>query len=934
MALAVLFAHWYGLLQLYLLATFRRSITLRTLFSAFMLGLAVVAPLTLFVQQLWLRAFLEIAPLFGTRIFKYEVDLVAPYTVDPFIEEVLKALPILLLLKLPFTKRQLGVVDSILLGAAIGAGFGFAENLIRVSVWSAQAASTSTGWQIGLLADVLSVSHPVGLLSRGLLPNPMPSSIPELRQFNFLGRSWYLHDAFNPHLVWSAIAGFGIGYAYHSQKRWRLVGLLVTLWVGIDHAFYNFSLINSEITGLANLAAVLSLPTGYGERTVLALMLMFTLGWWMDYRATSSALRRYPHLLLPGEASLPNTPFTAILAIARLPIPVLFSSLAYLHQRNEIARCASNEPLEKRLLLLKHTLLAQAELCRSGFPSLWWIAEELARVVNLVPLALARILRPRGVGQTLASAALMISLAALLFSLLHGVLSSFPETRAVRQFYRQPSVHTLACLLQVGMLMVGLVSLASQYRSLRNFSLSRTPMSLAVAQALHATSMVSALGWGLVALVGNLGDPRASLLGWHISSAYRVADVEDALITLLGLLALLTWFLALCNPMLGAVVLTSRALSVALGLYSLYASLAGRRLFSQKPLSPQERLSAAGDAFLFVLPYPFKFLSNIHWLRTLLGFARANRHTLLGRGLYLLIRRATPGVSRGLRYVSIESRWTVDALERVELLVWKPYEAYKLSQDIVELRDKLASALARERLADELIWYGYPDQARRVYYSALEQYPPGSSEHIRVSLKIARAHLLQGDVERALEVVNQAIREAEIQITQSSPALHSDNPSGESTSDVLEFDLLQAQLARGELLLVAGRYEEALSSYEQALSLAKQVQALPEMHQAQLGIGESLLHLRRAEEAVTTIEHSLSLAQQIGTRPDLEARSLALLACAKQVTGETEHALSLSYQALEKLKLVPVDTRPSLLGWIQQRFTRFGVTVAVGKLPA
>lgn len=928
MVLGVLLAHWYGLLQLYLLATLRRTVTLRTMLAAFMLGLGVVAPLTLVVQQLWQRALPDVASWFGIRVLKFEIDLFAAYTLDPFLEEVLKALPLLILLRLPLTRTRLGMVDTILLGAAIGAGFGFAENLIRVSVWAAQSVPASAGWEIALLFNVVAVPYPSKL--SGLLPNPMHSTLLELNSFSFLNQTWHLHDSFNPHLVWTAIAGFGIGYASLSQKRWRLMGLLLVVWVGIDHAFFNYVLSGQPVRGFAQIAAALSLPTGYGERTVLVLLLLLCVGWWMDYRTMKQTIRQHSYLALPSEVSGDLAPISTLLALTKLPLSALPAALTYLHQRNEVARDPANAQLMGRLLLAKHTTLAKADLSKSGFPPLWWFVEEAARLTSLLTFLLRRALRPRSAGEALASAIFWTSLTALLFSLAHGLLSSLPETHAVRQFYRQPLLYTLARLLQVGMLAVAIISVVAYYRALHSFSLTTTPSSLVIAQVLQVVTTVSAVVWGTFVLLVSFGDPKTPLLAPHISSAYSLADLEDGLITLLGILALMVWLMALCNPALGVLVFSSQVLSLSLGLYSLYVAITGRRLFSQKPVDAQARLSSLGDVVLFVLPLPFRFFSGAQKIRGVLAFARANRRTPLGRWFYSLIRHATPGMGRKLKYVTANANWTVDALEIVDLFVWKPLEIYKLSQATVELRDRLASAIARERLADELVWYGYPGQARHVYHDTLPRYPAGSHDRTRLYLKVSQTYILEGETKRALETVEQAIQEAETQIIHEVDQITSPSDSTRESSPVgsPSLDLVRVHLAKGELLLNAGLYNEALTSYSEALKLTEHIAALPEMHTAQLGIGESLLNLGRLNEATDVIERSLHLAQQMGSRSDLEAKSLALLACAKQANGEAELATSLSNEALRRLETIATETRLAISQWIERRFIHFGVSNA------
>jgi RsiW-degrading membrane proteinase PrsW (M82 family) len=208
-------------LQIYVLQLFvlSRSKTLRWrgVGLSFSCGFLVVAPLCA-VLSTWLahrgRSDIE-AILYMSQI--------APVTLAGPVEEILKLLPVfLVLLFAPTRARSLSVLDFTLLGLASGAGFEFAEEGARRIV--SYGKSTS-------LAEALA---PEGqhTASHGF--------------FEFLGGVGASgHGAFfSGHAISTAIVATCIGLMWRSRHRVRwmwlpVVGLAVQI---MDHALYNWSM--------------------------------------------------------------------------------------------------------------------------------------------------------------------------------------------------------------------------------------------------------------------------------------------------------------------------------------------------------------------------------------------------------------------------------------------------------------------------------------------------------------------------------------------------------------------------------------------------------------------------------------------------------------------------------------------------------------------
>ncbi len=143
MILAIVFAQVWGVLQLILLGTLARTVRVRTVLAAMAVGLYAIGPLTVILQLSWIRV---VAALVGKSVS--DMTGVASYTVDPFIEEALKLLPLVLLMLIPAVRRQWSLTDCVLIAAAVGSGYGLAEHLYRYASTPGMAEGVSGGWAI------------------------------------------------------------------------------------------------------------------------------------------------------------------------------------------------------------------------------------------------------------------------------------------------------------------------------------------------------------------------------------------------------------------------------------------------------------------------------------------------------------------------------------------------------------------------------------------------------------------------------------------------------------------------------------------------------------------------------------------------------------------------------------------------------------------
>jgi RsiW-degrading membrane proteinase PrsW (M82 family) len=139
--LAIAFAHVWGILQLIVLGSFARTVSIRTVLAAMAAGFYACAAFAALLESVWIG---PTAWITGTPYA--DVVQIASYTVDPFIEEAVKIIPLaMLLLWVRVIRHQWSITDCIIVGAALGSGFGLAEDLYRFSVRRMQSGPDRIG---------------------------------------------------------------------------------------------------------------------------------------------------------------------------------------------------------------------------------------------------------------------------------------------------------------------------------------------------------------------------------------------------------------------------------------------------------------------------------------------------------------------------------------------------------------------------------------------------------------------------------------------------------------------------------------------------------------------------------------------------------------------------------------------------------------------
>ncbi|MBM6400793.1 PrsW family glutamic-type intramembrane protease [Phycicoccus sonneratiae] len=285
MLLLMVVAAIVAVTQLTVLGSPARSVRWSTVVQALAVGALVCGVGAAVLQWGWTRAVgaLGVATVADVQRF-------AAWTVDPVIEEVAKVLPLLWLAwRRPRAYRQLGYVDHLLLGAALGMGFELLEAVLRFSRLGLAATHVHGGYLVSAgLGGTVTVPS---LWTSGTSWLPVPAAYSEL--FASAGDT-------PQHLVWTAFAALGIAWFGRRRDALRLLGLLPTLGVALDHANYNARL---ELPPHAD--GVLSdLLAWFGDHLHLLLVPALLVAVVLDRLALARGRRERPDVLLAGERTM------------------------------------------------------------------------------------------------------------------------------------------------------------------------------------------------------------------------------------------------------------------------------------------------------------------------------------------------------------------------------------------------------------------------------------------------------------------------------------------------------------------------------------------------------------------------------------------------------------------------------------------------------
>ena len=242
MLLSMVVAMLYGPWQLWVLASPTRTIQFRTVSLGVLAGVAVAFPVSVGIEWAWVAAA-------GSWWNGYTFELVdwAGWTVDPFIEEVVRLLPlVLVMLAVAKARQQWAVTDLVVLGFGVGSGYRLAEHVARfgeeVRGPFAQVSNDS-GWVIGL----------AGFRGTTLVPYPwvwLRQWIPEGVQIDSFGADQVMIGTHNLIAIWGTFGGLAVGLWVLSKRDggfWspvlvRVVAVTLVGFAGLAHAQINADL--------------------------------------------------------------------------------------------------------------------------------------------------------------------------------------------------------------------------------------------------------------------------------------------------------------------------------------------------------------------------------------------------------------------------------------------------------------------------------------------------------------------------------------------------------------------------------------------------------------------------------------------------------------------------------------------------------------------
>lgn len=268
----------WGVLQLFMLSSLTRSLRLSTVLRAFAVGVYGCGVLAALVELAYTRM---MADQSGRALA--EVVKTTSYTVAPWVEELIKVAPLVLIGLHVKVRRQWGVADFTVLGAALGAGFGLLESVLRYSLDAKRAIPRDGGW---VIPDSLSppfVPGPAKVFTAWL---PAPSGSIDLGQVATA-------TTFS-HLVWTATAGFGVGLLWRTRGWWRLLSVLPVALAITHHTLNNYAVTDSAGQ------ATQWLETLDGKAWAMPLVCL-TLALLLDLRQLNRAKRTVTGVLLTAE---------------------------------------------------------------------------------------------------------------------------------------------------------------------------------------------------------------------------------------------------------------------------------------------------------------------------------------------------------------------------------------------------------------------------------------------------------------------------------------------------------------------------------------------------------------------------------------------------------------------------------------------------------
>ncbi|MFF5495174.1 PrsW family intramembrane metalloprotease [Streptomyces aquilus] len=520
MTVLMVAAAMYGVVQLLLLSTLTRSVGVATTLLAVLVGVYACGTAAALLELTYTRLIADQTDQSLIRV----VDTTA-YTAAPWVEELIKVSPLLLVGLYGKVRRQWGLTDFTLLGAALGAGFGLLEALLRYSLDADRAIAAHGGW---IVPESLSAPYVPGPAQ--VFTSWLPAPVAPLD----LGRGGEVAVGTFTHLVWSALAGLGVGVLWRARGWWKPLALLPLGAAVAHHTLNNYAATHARTPAddwLENLQTPLRLAP------LAALLLTMT----ADAVTLHRAKRGLPDTLLPAERRDGDT-IAAVVHYASLRVPwTLLIVLRFLRLRRSLCYKAAAGPPDPRDPLRQAVSDTAARIAATDEARAWRVPDLRGRI-----RAMAGFTVSSTATRTRRLLTLLIPSVLILPSVAFLGLGSFKSTAEVQEYFTTGTGPKLLRAFAVAALVWIAWQLSILLRTWRHVA-TTTPL-LAEPLATHRFRTAAALGsatTGTLLLWRSLG--RAGTEGRAIPSAHLL-DALDHFLVYLGFALLLLSLLALFPP--------------------------------------------------------------------------------------------------------------------------------------------------------------------------------------------------------------------------------------------------------------------------------------------------------------------------------------------------------------------------------------------------
>ncbi|MFI6946729.1 RNase A-like domain-containing protein [Streptomyces sp. NPDC050422] len=312
----------WGVLQLFALAWPARSVRLSTVLLAFAVGVYGCGVATALLQLTYTRLYADQS---GQPLT--EVVGSSSYTVAPWLEELIKVSPLLLAGLYTKVRRQWGLTDFVVLGAGLGAGFGLLEAVLRYGLEPDRAIPREGGgWMIPDSLFPPYIPGPAQVFT-AWLPGPTGQSA-------IVGPQ--VAETFS-HLVWTALAGLGVGLLWRTRGWARVLAALPVAAASAHHAVNNYAAEKSTEQAEQWLETL-------NELAWAAPLLCLAIAMTIDVYQLHSGKRTVPGVLTTAERADGDSAAAMLRYASWRPRWTLLVALRYIRLRRSLLYAAALSP--------------------------------------------------------------------------------------------------------------------------------------------------------------------------------------------------------------------------------------------------------------------------------------------------------------------------------------------------------------------------------------------------------------------------------------------------------------------------------------------------------------------------------------------------------------------------------------------------------------